>query len=273
MKRSSTPSTKRIARLAQRGKGKRVRFQGGTLFPVTVIVVLALGTATVIYARESRPDPGSFPPQVGDHWHAAYGIYACDTWLAKFRDDKEEQRTDRRTGAQQFVDEDFALTGIHSHAEGVIHYHPFSTAAVGKRARLGVFLDVYDVELSPTRLKVPDSEGGNEYDLDDGFRCGGEDTEIKVVAWDSFSDTGRGQTYITDLDDVPVRNDGMAFAIAVVPRGQEVAMPPWASDLPRLGAVDGGNVPTTTIEGQAPPVDPTSSVPAVSSTGPTTSTE
>ena len=36
----------------------------------------------------------------------------------------------------------------------------------------------------------------------------------------------------------------MVFAIAVAPAGTEIAMPPWAPNLPELGAADGsGQVP------------------------------
>jgi hypothetical protein len=247
---TSSSSAKRVAKLAQRGKGRKVRFQGGLLFPGAIIVVMLLGMLTVLYARESRPDPGSFPPQVGDHWHAAYGFYVCDTWLPKITDDKEETFVDSATGSEQLVDDEYQLTGVHTHGDGVIHYHPFSTRAVGRRANRGVFLDVYDIELSSTRLEFPESEGGQVYDLDDDYQCNGEDTEIKVVAWDSFTDTGNGQTYITDLDDVALRNDGMVFAIAVVPTGTEVEMPSWAANLPELGAADSANVPQTTVDGQ-----------------------
>ena len=256
---SSTPSSsaKKVARLAQRGKGKKVRFQGGLLFPGAIIITILIGLVTVVYARESRPDPGSGPPQVGDHWHAAYGFYVCDTWLPVFTDAKEEQTIDPQTGGQQLVDDEYALTGVHTHGDGVVHFHPFSTRAVGKRAKLKVFLDVYDVELSNDSLTIPGSEGGGSWNTDDGFpatgigsSCEGEDMEIKVISWDSYTDTGNGQTYITDIDDVPLRNDGMVFAVAVVPRGKVVSMPEWAARLPELGAADGGNVPTTTPDGQ-----------------------
>ena len=247
---SSSSAAKRVAKLAQRGRGKKVRFQGGLLFPGAIVVVIVLGMLTVLYARESRPDPGSFPPQVGDHWHAAYGFYVCDTWLPKITDDKEATTIDSSTGSERLADDEYALSGVHTHGDGVIHYHPFSTRAVGKRAKLGVFLDVYDIELSPTRLAFPESEGGAVYDIDDGFRCNGEDTEIKVVAWDSYTDTGEGQTYITDLDDIAIKNDGMVFAIAVVPSGTKVSMPTWAANLPALGAADQSNVPQTTVDGQ-----------------------
>lgn len=269
---SSSSSAKKVARLAQRGKGKKVRFQGGLLFPAAIVITIVIGLVTVVYARESRPDPGSEPPQVGDHWHAAYGFYVCDTWLPVFTDAKEEQTVDPQTGGQQLVDDEYALTGVHTHGDGVIHYHPFSSAAVGDRADLGIFLDVYDVELSEEELVIPASEGGGSWNVEDGFlqtgigsACAGEDMEIKVVAWDSYTDAGAGQTYITDLTDVPLRNDGQVFAIAVVPRNKAVSMPEWASRLPELGAADGGNVPTTTPDGQ--PITSDTTVTTTADTG------
>jgi hypothetical protein len=252
---SSSSSARKVAKLAQRGKGKKVRFQGGTLFPAMVVGVLLVGLVTIFYARQSRPDPGSFPPQVGDHWHAAYGMYVCDGWLPKLTGTQEETTTDASTGAQSYVNDDFGSTGIHSHADGVIHYHPYSTKAVGKRAKLGVFLDVYDVELSSDELKLPAAQGGDDYKVDD-YKCDGKDVEIKVVAWKSYTDTGKGQTYITSLTDVPITNDGMVFTIAVVPVGTDVTMPPWAKELPELGAADSNNVPVTTVEGAATTVAP-----------------
>jgi len=242
----SSSSAKKVAKLAQRGKGKKVRFQGGTLFPAAVVGVLVLGLLVIVYARQSRPDPGSFPPQVGDHWHAAFGIYACDTWLPKIVGNQEETFVDSQ-GNESLVNDTYATTGIHSHDDGVIHYHPFSTKAVGQRARIGVYLDVYDIELSEDRLVLPEAQGGEVFDIAD-YRCNGEEVDIKVVAWNSFTDTGAGITFITDLPDVRITNDGMVFAIAIVPVGTEISMPPWAIDLPELGAVDGGNVPTPSTE-------------------------
>jgi hypothetical protein len=242
---SSSSSAKKVAKLAQRGKGKKVRFQGGTLFPAAVLAVVVLGLLTIVYARQSRPDPGSFPPQVGDHWHAAYGMYVCDGWLPKLSGNQEDTTLDASTGSESYVNDEFGSTGIHSHDDGVIHYHPYTTKAVGKRARLGIFLDVYGVKLNSDELVLPADQGGDEYKVGD-YKCNGKDVEIKVVAWDSYTDTGKGTTNITDLSDVRITNDGMVFTIAVVPVGTEVSMPPWAAELPELGASDGGNVPTTT---------------------------
>ena len=258
---SSSASAKKVAKLAQRDRGKKVRFQGGTLFPAIVIAVLLVGLVVIIYARQSRPDPGTAPPQVGDHWHAAYGMYVCDGWLPKLTGAKEEQNADG-----SLVSDAFATTGIHSHDDGVIHWHPYSAKAVGDRAVLGVFLDVYDVELSDTRLELPADQGGDVYDVD-GYQCDGKDVTVKVVAWDNYADTGKGQTYITDLNSVRLKQDGMVFVIAVVPKDTEVAMPPWASELPTLGAVDGGNVPGPSTTAATETTAATDTTVATSTTG------
>ncbi|MCU1360929.1 MAG: hypothetical protein JWN99_2218 [Ilumatobacteraceae bacterium] len=264
---SSSTSAKKVAKLAQRGKGKKVRFQGGTLFPAVVLGVVIIGLLTIVYSRESRPDPGSFPPQVGDHWHAAYGMYVCDGWLPKLTGTQEETVTDTQ-GNTTYTNDLFGTTGVHSHADGVIHYHPYSSKSVGKRATIGVFLDVYGVELDTDHLKLPASQGGEEYKVGD-YKCNGKDVEIKVVAWDSYLDTGKGSTYITDLTDVHITRDQMVFAIVVAPKDTPITMPPWASELPELGSADQGNVPVTTIAGSTgtAPVD-TSTVDT--STGDTT---
>lgn len=270
---SSSSSAKKVAKLAQRGKGKKVRFQGGSLFPIAVLVVIVLGLLTTVYARQSRPDPGSQPPQINDHWHAAYGIYVCDTWQPKLTGAKEEQVTDS-AGNTVFADTEFQATGIHSHGDGVIHWHPASTKAVGNRAKLGLFLDIYDVELSTERLKLPEEQGGAEYKAGD-FQCDGKDVQITVTAWDSYSDTGKGTTNVTDIANLRLKNDGMVFTIAVVPAGTVVGMPPWAANLPELGAADGGPSATTVVPTAGSPSDTSapSDTPASSDTsGSTTAT-
>jgi hypothetical protein len=40
-------SAKKIAQLAQKGKGKKVRFQGGSLFPTVILAIVILGTVLI----------------------------------------------------------------------------------------------------------------------------------------------------------------------------------------------------------------------------------
>jgi hypothetical protein len=244
---ATSSSAKKVAKLATKCKGKKVRFQGGTLFPVVVVLVVLLGLLTIVYARASRPSAGSGPPQLGQHWSAAYGMYVCDGWLPKLVGSKDEQSIDPATGNQQYSNKNFRLTGVNSHDDGVIDYQPFTAKATGSRAVLGVFLDTYDVKLSSSKLELPADQGGDVYDTKSssvfaGTSCAGKSAEIKVRVWDNYADPGNFQDYITDLTNIRIKNNGMVFAIAVVPKGGDVPIPPWAADLPSLAAANGADV-------------------------------
>lgn len=242
---SSSSSTKKAAKLAQKGKGQKIRFQGGTIFPIAVALTLILGLALIVYSRQTLPAADSSPPTINDHWHAAYGFYMCDSWY-QLEGDLEE-----RNSQGQFINTNFLRTGIHSHNDGVIHWHPYTSAAVGRNATLGVFLETYDVELTNDSLTFPSASALTanstyppanfdpleEY-IEGENQCDGEDAELSVVAWNSFTDTDGGTRYIANMDEVHVDNDGMVFGIYFTAKNTDQSMPPWAQDLPQLGAVD-----------------------------------
>ena len=239
---TSSASTKRAAKLAQKGKGKRVRFQGGTLFPMVVAITLILGLALIVYSRQTQPAADSSPPTINDHWHAAYGFFLCDTWY-ELAGDLEE------TNSQgQLVNTNFLRTGIHSHDDGVIHWHPYTSVAVGKRAKLKVFLDTYDVRLEDDRLVFPDNQpvangvpAAQREWIEGETQCDGEDAELSVKAWGLFTDTDDGTTYIANMDQVHLDNNNMVFGIYFVPRGADRPMPPKAQQLPQLSQIDMGS--------------------------------
>jgi hypothetical protein len=268
---SSSSSTKKAAKLAQKGKGRKVRFQGGTVFPAAVAITLILGLALIVWSRQTLPAADSSPPTIEDHWHAAYGFYLCDTWY-ELQGNLEEV-----TASGQFANQEFLRTGVHSHDDGVIHWHPFGSPAVGENAVLGVFLDTYDVELTNDSLKFPEnnllgpSEDG-EY-IEGETQCNGEDAELSVRAWGSFTDTDAGKRYIANMDRVHIDNDGMVFGIYFTPKDADQPMPPKAQQLPELGAVDSNQInPDDLVSGSTPPgsTTPDSTVP--SSAAPTTTT-
>ncbi len=262
---ATSTSAKKVAKLASKGKGKKVRFQGGTVFPLVVVIIVVLGLLTIVYSRQSRPSDGSGPPRLGDHWHAAFGLYVCDGFQPKLVGTKEEQSLDPVTGQQQFTNKNFRQTGVHSHGDGVIHYHPYSSRATGTRARMGVFFDVYDIKVSNSKVELPADQGGDVFDTKNdalfaGTTCAGKEAEVKMRVWTSYASPNDFQDYITDLTNVRIGSNGMVFVLAVVPKGADIAMPPWAAELPELGAVDGGDVievPTTGPEGSSVPTGDT----------------
>jgi hypothetical protein len=235
---ASSSSARKVAKLASKGKGKKVRFSGGTLFPAVIVGVVVVCLALVVYARQTLPRSGEGAPQVGDHWHVSYGIYTCDTYQPNLIGELEDSGK-------------YEATGIHSHDDGVIHWHPFSARATGNRAKLGVFLDNYGITLTQDRIELPAEQaidGENVWDVDD-FTCNGQETQVRVRIWENYADSTNFRDVVTSFDEIPVNKDGMAFAIAIVPRDADIPMPPSAPNLPTLGATDGGNVPTTVPEG------------------------
>lgn len=261
----TSSSTKKAAKLTQRGKGRRVRFQGGTLFPFLVALVLVLGIGTIVYARQSQPAFDSAPPTTDDHWHVAYGFYLCGEWY-------QLQGNLETPGSDEIVR--YQRTGVHSHDDGVIHWHAFTSAAVGKRAKLGLFLDNYGVDLTDDEVKFPTgqpvhSETGapalEEY-VEGETECDGENAELQVVVWNNPEEAGDGTTYIANFDEIRVSKNSLVFSIAFAPRDDDIPMPPWAAQLEELGAVDTDLTEpgTTTPDGSLVPT--VSSVPATGDT-------
>jgi hypothetical protein len=247
-------STKKVARAARAGGG-RVRGVGqrGLLFPVTIVFIVVLGTALIVFARIERREATAVPPQLEDHWHAAYAVYVCDEFVASAVDFESP-------------------VGIHSHGDNVVHIHPFSANGTGNNATLGVFLEDSGIELSDDSLTVNDETHEN------GDDCGDEPARVVVAKWDRAADPEEEPELITeDLTGVRFRKDGEAYTIAFVPEGAEIPKPDTATNLEQLGAVDTGATPqdaTTTTAGastsstEAQGGSTTSVAPATTTTGP-----
>ena len=248
-------SAKKVAKLAQKGKGKKVRFQGGAVFPLIVALVTVLGLSLIIYARSSRPGPGQGAPTANDHWHAAFGVYACDAKTGLQVLPKLVGTLEDKDSTGQFVSNEFVRTGIHSHGDGIMHWHPSTSgAATGSNAKLGVFLNNYNITLTNDKLVLPKEQGGQTFEegkskcLVDGKE---KDASLKLWVWPNYSKvaTDAPQIYVSNLSDVRILNDGMVFMLAFVPDDVKPKAPDWAAELPTLGAADGGAV-ATTVPGQ-----------------------
>jgi hypothetical protein len=257
----ATSSTSKAAKLARKGPGQRVRFQGGTIFPLAVAIVLVLGLGLIVYARQTVPAADDSPPTINDHWHAAYGFYLCDQWY------QLSGNLEERNSQGQFTNTDFLRSGIHSHDDGVIHWHPYTSLATGRNATFGVFLDSYGVELSDDKLVFPDDNilGGQQEWDEDETQCDGEDAQLSVRAWQKYTDTDDGVRYISNMDEIHVDQDGMVFAVYFTADDVDQSMPPWAAELPALGAVDLGQIrpedllqgDTSVVTGDSTPTEDT----------------
>jgi hypothetical protein len=248
----SSSSTKKAARLAQKGKGRRVRFQGGTLFPLVVAIVAVVGLGLVVYARASRPE--DVAPLSTDHWHGAYGFQLCsDSPNVQLTGNLEQlDANGNLVGSEAYI-----TSGVHSHDDGVIHWHPTGSRATGRNAKLGVFLENYNVQLTDTRLVLP--EGGftvngnpppddfpREY-VEGETKCDGKDARLTAVVWEDFRDPSSSQVYTSSFDDIPFDKNGLAITFAFVPDDVDVEMPASAANLEELGGLDQPPVPGETL--------------------------
>lgn len=202
-------SSKKVARAASTGGGRTARGSRPLGWYAAIAVVTILGVAGIVFSRaEYRQElaagaDGTAPVANKDHWHAAYGIYACDEFLPNLADERDPK-------------------GIHSHADGIIHIHPFVRSAAGRNATVAVFADAVGMELDDDRLEIP---GGETYEAGEDKCGGGKDAIVQVKVND--------KVVTEELANIKM-NDGDHITIAFAPKDAELPAPPSADDLTRL---------------------------------------
>lgn len=261
-------SAKKLAKVAEGAKTAKVRQQKGRIFPAAVAAVMVLGSLLVWYARDTAQAAAAVEPTIGQHWHVAFGIYGCDKWLANIQENNEALDADGN-----LLDKDFQATGIHTHADGVLHVHPSGGKGTGKRAKLDTWFDLVDIKISEagtnkTRIELP--EGLGTFTDDDD--CGGKPGRWQALVWENAGDTGDPQKFIADIGEVRFRNDGMAIALVFTNEDADLKSlkPETAARLAELGAVDSGGVTSTTVAPGTDATDATASTTAAGTTDTTT---
>lgn len=278
---ATSSSAKKVAKLASRGKGRKVRFSGGTTFPTVMTVVCLLMLGLIVYAKVSIPGEETGKPQPGDEWVAAYAFRVCDEEFT-LSGTPDELTKDASTGSPDKLAGGSTL----SDSDGIIHYHPQAGGNTGRKAKLGVFLSTYGVKVSSSKLDVPEAQMGtgetHVWDVDKdpfaGTSCEGKDATIKVRVWDDYT-TGAFQDFVTGFSDLRISKNGMVFVIAVVPTDQDFEIPRPASvcDLENYGAIGsgdlcGGGTDTTSVDTTNPTGSTTPDTTAVATTAAATTT-
>lgn len=233
--------------MAEKGRGKKVRFQGGGVFPIAILAVLLLGLVLIWYSRASIDSKAPGPrASKGDHWHISYGFYACDLTTGK------NAYLPNLTGNIETTSK-YLATGVHSHDDGVIHWHPTSAKASGRNAKLQVFLDNYGIKLSNDKLTFPaDQESGAVYE-EGVTKCKNADGKevdgvLKAFVWQDSTNVSSFRVLSANLNQIRITENGMAITIAFVPEDvTSIDAPPSAAKLPELGAADSGGATSTTV--------------------------
>lgn len=193
-----------------------------------LVVVLGAGVVFTVADRKSASASG---PQVGEHWHAAMAAYVCGTWLPN------PGEFEYRSGSAS------VRTGIHTHGDGFIHIHPFTSSEAGRNATFGTFMEAGGWEASTDSLRLWSGPTGDptRTTWSDGDRCP-----------DADGNPGKGKpgTVVFEVDckvvkgnpsDRPLR-DQEILAIGFVAQGDTMPVPPNASSAPSNDGVPSGAI-------------------------------
>jgi hypothetical protein len=222
-------SSKKVARAARAGGRVSSGQPRSLLFPSVLTLVVVLGLVLVVYARNDRLDDDlGGVPQLGDHIHQAIGVDICGEFQADI---------------PLFESPNI---GIHTHADGVIHIHPFSQLGVGSNATLGrYFKDArdegdLDVSLSNTKLTYL----GDTYEEGKAKCDGVDDPELRMAYWPNVQDAASKPEITTgDFTDLRLTENGAGITIFYGDPDADIPKPPNAAQLSELGAADGSQVP------------------------------
>jgi hypothetical protein len=300
-------SAKKVARAARAGGNRRSGQRRALGFPVTIGLVLVVGLLLVVFAREKR-NADAFPRAKRDHVHASIDIYTCvvdtsatatttTTTTATTVASDSTAPTDSTTtsttvpttttsptpttqanpsdvhGEYQPPPQDASKQdplGIHSHGDGIIHIHPFTDSAAGRKATLGLFLNQVGISMTNDTLTLPSGATFKEGTT----KCeGGKDGVVQVAKWDRAADAAKGskpnQIFTDGFDKIRL-GANQSFTIAFMPKDSTI---PAKSDVAdRIGKVTDIAGTTTTAPASSPPASGSSGAPSSSDPNLTTTT-
>jgi hypothetical protein len=234
-------SAKKVARAARAGGRTSQGPKRQLAFPIGIAAIVVVGALLVVFARSANEEQVSASPRVGDHIHAAYGIYVCDAFLPALTD----------TGPD--------TSGLHTHADGVAHIHPFANGASGRNATLSKWGETVGLDVGSESFTVD----GTEYA--DGYDCNGQPAQVSLHVWPPDEPDAEPEVITSDIGAFRLDTDRQLVTLAVVPEGTEVPRPESAGELDQLSDLSPLEAPSTTTSAPA-----TTLAPGATDTTPTT---
>lgn len=168
-------------------------------WPLTLVAVIATGTALIVVSVGNGDDERT-PPRVGDHWHAAYGVYDCTSLIAPFGDSMGR-----------------SASGIHTHGDGLIHLEVSSSRYTGSNANIGAFAEGVGLDVDDDMLEGPGVSRRR------GDRCGQDRGTVRLAVWDGAED--ESPTLITDRIAEFAPQDGQLVTLAYAKANSPIPKP------------------------------------------------
>ena len=211
-----TSSAKKIARLAEKGKGKKVRFQGGSVFPTIVLSVLILGAVLIAYARQSGTvvDASVTAEQ---KFATAFAFFNCDALATDLEQPDAATLSPTDKFAAVTTENPAAIIG-----DGVVGWLPQALAGQ-RKAKLETIFGLYGITVTDESITIKDKKI-SETDT----QCAGKDAKISVYVWESGS--AESKLSIASFGGVKI-DDQMTVVLAFAPDGTDVPRPAVADSL------------------------------------------
>jgi hypothetical protein len=236
----------RNRRRAAAVKARRTR-SGSPVWYAATGAIIVIGVIAIALSRGSNAQVAPFANQ--DHWHAALGVNVCGTWLPNAP--AFEFRGGPNVGSG-------VRAGLHSHDDGLMHIHPYSSDEAGKNATVGTFWDYGGWKLGENSFTAWD---GVEHK--NGGKCKGKTAEVRWQV-NGKEKSGNPAGYRPQQSDVVV--------IAFLPQGQKIGTPPQAASLANPSDLPPSAQPGTTVPGETTAPGATTAPAATTAPGATETT-
>lgn len=233
------------------------RRNGSMVWSVTTAVIIVVGVVLVVWTVADRKSTADASPIIGDHWHAFLGVDVCGTWLPN------------APAFEPRANEPGVRAGLHSHDDGLMHIHPFSTDEAGTKATVGRFIDYGGWQLSDSSMKLWDAK-----EHKNGDTCGsGANAKPAEIQWSvgEFGKPWTGKPETGNPADYHPKN-GDIVAIYFLPKGEKLPEPPNAEQA-LTSISDLGGQPVTATTTTLPGGSTTTAPPLSSSTTPAGTTD
>ncbi|MEY2424888.1 MAG: hypothetical protein QOI61_460 [Actinomycetota bacterium] len=221
---------KKVNRAAATGGGRTAGKKTPVAWYSSLFVVVVLGVMGVFIASKnldnSQKGALDTPPVANkDHWHAAYGFNLCGKWA--------EPLSDGPAGD---------TTGIHTHADGLVHTHPFLSSVAGKNATFGKLMDDTDTTVTATSVNL--KREGQKFK--NGDKCGKTAGVLTARVFKNLADK-TGKELKGNPSSWRIVN-GSLISISFNPKGFKLTQPPSASNINDPGDLGEAPAPTPATE-------------------------
>jgi hypothetical protein len=159
--------------------------------------ILVLGALLIVVSRDPQSAAGS-APGLDDHWHAAFGVDVCGSFLPN---------------EPEFHDAE----GLHTHGDGLLHFHPDLSRATGDRATLGLYFDLAKTKANKNSFEMWDAEKHET-----GDKCADKKAEVRWAL--------NGEEQDDNISDYRVQ-DGDRITLALLPKDDPIPDPPSTAEL------------------------------------------